>query len=63
MGLTVSTFLKDGSGTTAIEYSLIAALVSIVAVAAMTAMSGSVINTLGFADSTLHTACASVGLC
>jgi pilus assembly protein Flp/PilA len=34
----ISTFLKDDSGATAIEYGLIAALVSVAALAALTAM-------------------------
>lgn len=35
-------FLKDESGATAIEYGLIAALVSVAAISSMTAMGGSV---------------------
>ena len=37
-------FLKDESGATAIEYGLIAALVSVVAITALQAMSGSIKN-------------------
>ena len=37
----LKTFLTDESGATAIEYGLIAALVSVAAIAAMTAMGGS----------------------
>lgn len=35
---TLSNFIKDESGATAIEYGLIAALVSVAAIAALTAM-------------------------
>ncbi len=38
-------FLKDDSGATAIEYGLIAALVSVAAIGALTALGGS-LNTL-----------------
>jgi pilus assembly protein Flp/PilA len=37
-------FLKDDSGATAIEYGLIAALVSVAAIAALTSMGGSLKN-------------------
>ncbi|MBL6958054.1 MAG: Flp family type IVb pilin [Rhodospirillales bacterium] len=37
----ISKFLKDDSGATAIEYGLIAALVSVAAIGALTAMGGS----------------------
>ena len=44
--LTILTrFLKDDSGATAIEYGLIAALVSVAAIGALTALGGS-LNTL-----------------
>jgi pilus assembly protein Flp/PilA len=36
----VSRFLKDESGATAIEYGLIAALIAVVVVAAMTTLNG-----------------------
>ena len=36
----VTRFLKDESGATAIEYGLIAALIAVVVVAAMTALGG-----------------------
>lgn len=39
----VSTFLKDESGATAIEYGLIAALVSVAAIAALGAMGESLV--------------------
>ncbi len=38
---TLSSFFKDESGATAIEYGLIAALVSVAAIGALTAMGGS----------------------
>ena len=37
----ISKFLRNDSGATAIEYGLIAALVSVAAIAALTAMGGS----------------------
>jgi len=47
-------FLQDESGATAIEYGLIAALVSVAAIAALTAMGGS-LNTMFTAVSTALT--------
>jgi pilus assembly protein Flp/PilA len=41
----VTRFFKDESGATAIEYGLIAALVAVVLVTALTAMGGSLENT------------------
>ncbi|GAB6053821.1 Flp family type IVb pilin [Magnetospira thiophila] len=38
---TLSKFFRDDSGATAIEYGLIAALVSVAAIGALTAMGGS----------------------
>lgn len=38
-------FVKDESGATAIEYGLIAALVSVAIIGALTALSGSLIGT------------------
>ncbi len=38
-------FLKNEDGTTAIEYGLIAALISVAAIAAMTAVGGSLTST------------------
>jgi pilus assembly protein Flp/PilA len=40
-------FLRDETGATAIEYSLIAALVSIAAIAALTALGGQLADTFG----------------
>ncbi|MCE2510622.1 MAG: Flp family type IVb pilin [Alphaproteobacteria bacterium] len=48
---TLREFLKDESGATAIEYGLIAALVSVAAIGALTAMGGS-LNTMFTAVST-----------
>ena len=45
MLVTFKKFLKDESGATAIEYGLIAALVSVAAIAALTAL-GSSLNTM-----------------
>lgn len=47
-------FFKDESGATAIEYGLIAALVSVAAIAALTAMGGS-LNAMFTAVSTALT--------
>jgi pilus assembly protein Flp/PilA len=43
MRRTVERFLRDGSGATAIEYSLVAGLMSLVVIAALTAI-GSKVN-------------------
>ncbi len=52
----ISRFVKEDSGATAIEYALIAALVSVAAVGALTAM-GQTLNTIfGAASSALNTA-------
>ncbi len=48
---TLRKFLKDESGATAIEYGLIAALVSVAAIGALTAM-GTSLNTMFTAVST-----------
>ena len=45
MNTVVACFLKDESGATAIEYGLIAALISVAAIAAMTAVGGSLQGT------------------
>jgi len=42
---TMISFLKNEEGTTAIEYGLIAALISVAAIAAMTAVGGSLTAT------------------
>ena len=41
----VTRFLKDESGATAIEYGLIAALVAVVIITGLTALSGALNNT------------------
>ncbi len=52
----ISRFVKEDSGATAIEYALIAALVSVAAIGALTAM-GQPVNTMfGAASSALNTA-------
>ncbi len=52
----ISRFVKEDSGATAIEYALIAALVSVAAVGALTTM-GQTLNTIfGAASSALNTA-------
>ncbi|MEX3011045.1 Flp family type IVb pilin [Hoeflea sp. TYP-13] len=40
-------FMKDESGATAIEYGLIAALIAVAAIAAMTAVGNGLQNTFG----------------
>ncbi len=49
-------FLKDDSGATAIEYGLIAALVSVAAIGALTAMGQSLNSLFGTVSSALSTA-------
>ena len=49
-------FAKDESGATAIEYGLIAALVSVAAITALTAMGGSLKNIFNSIATTLATA-------
>ena len=49
-------FAKDESGATAIEYGLIAALVSVAAIGALTAMGGSLSNMFTTVSSALSTA-------
>ena len=49
-------FVKDESGATAIEYGLIAALVSVAAITALTAMGGSLKNIFNSIATTLATA-------
>ncbi len=52
-------FVKDESGATAIEYGLIAALVSVAAIAALTSLGGSLTNIFTVVDNALTTAAAS----
>ncbi len=52
-------FVKDESGATAIEYDLIAALVSVAAIAALTSLGGSLTNIFTVVDGALTTAAAS----
>jgi pilus assembly protein Flp/PilA len=49
-------FLKDDSGATAIEYGLIAALVSVAAIGALTAMGQSLSTMFGTVATALNTA-------
>lgn len=55
---TMSKFLKDESGATAIEYGLIAALVSVAAIGALGAMGESLISIFDKVDSELTKASA-----
>jgi pilus assembly protein Flp/PilA len=52
----VSRFMKDESGATAIEYGLIAALVAVVLVTALTALGGSLNKTFTGVSDTLSNA-------
>lgn len=52
----IKTFLKDESGATAIEYALIAALLSIGIIAAVTALRGNLNNTFNQISTTLTNA-------
>ncbi len=45
MNVLLKTFLKDESGATAIEYSLIAALMAVAIITAITSLGGSLNNT------------------
>ena len=49
-------FIKDEDGATAIEYGLIAALVSVAAIGALTAMGGSLSTMFNSVSSALSTA-------
>ena len=49
-------FIKDEDGATAIEYGLIAALVSVAAIGALSAMGNSLTTLFGTVASTLSTA-------
>ena len=53
---TLTKFLKDDSGTTAIEYGLIAALVSIASIAALTGLGDSLVNVFEAVDNDLTNA-------
>lgn len=47
---------QDESGATAIEYGLIAALIAVACIAALTSLGGSLSNTFGTVDTGLTTA-------
>ncbi len=53
-------FVKDESGATAIEYGLIAALVSVAAIAALTSLGGSLTNIFTAVDGDVATAAGGV---
>ncbi len=53
---TLARFVKDESGATAIEYGLIAALVSVAAIGALTALGGSLSNLFTTVSSAVSTA-------
>lgn len=50
---TLQSFIKDESGATAIEYGLIAALVSVASILALQALGGSLSNIFGVVSSKL----------
>jgi pilus assembly protein Flp/PilA len=52
----ISRFVKEDSGATAIEYGLIAALVSVAAIGALTAMGNSLSTMFGTVSTALSTA-------
>jgi len=57
---TLTRFFKDDSGATAIEYGLIAALVSVAAIAALTAMGGSLNSMFTAVSNALNSAITTV---
>ena len=58
---TLRNFWRDESGATAIEYGLIAALVSVAAIVALTNMGAALTNIFGVVDTELTNAAASAG--
>lgn len=54
-------FLQDESGATAIEYGLIAALVSVAAIGALGTMGDSLVNIFGTVSTELETATSAAG--
>ncbi len=58
---TIRSFLKDESGATAIEYGLIAALVSVAAIAALRGMGNSLSNMFNFVGTSLDGAVTNAG--
>ena len=54
----ITAFLKDESGATAIEYGLIAALVSVAAITALGSMGNSLVAIFNMVATTLSTAAA-----
>ena len=56
---TLARVLKDESGATAIEYGLIAGLVSVAAIVALTQMGASLTNIFGVVQTQLDSAAAS----
>ncbi|MBU1385153.1 MAG: Flp family type IVb pilin [Alphaproteobacteria bacterium] len=51
----ISKFMSDESGATAIEYGLIAALIAVVIIAAVTALGGEVAATFGDVTTAMQT--------
>ncbi len=51
-------FLRDNAGATAIEYGLIAALISIAAISAMQGLKGALIDSFNTTSSTMASAAA-----
>lgn len=52
----IKTFLKDESGATAIEYGLIAALISVVCIAVLSQLGGNLNNTFNTINSYVESA-------
>jgi pilus assembly protein Flp/PilA len=52
----MSNFIRDEAGATAIEYSLIVALVSVACIVALTALGSSLSSMFGVVSQTLNTA-------
>ena len=57
----IVTFFKDESGATAIEYGLIAALVSVAAIAALTSLGGSLTTLFTSVGTSVATATKAAG--
>jgi len=58
--ITLQSFIKDESGATAIEYGLIAALVSVASILALQALGGSLSNIFGVVSSKLDNVASQV---
>jgi pilus assembly protein Flp/PilA len=59
MRKTIRNLIRDESGATALEYGLIAALVSVAAIGALTTLGGSLKNIFGIVSTQLNSAASS----